>query len=478
MRKQDYLLSLINSLGVNEKRYFKLFSQIQPGEKRYLQLFDYLDGKDKYDAKTIAAELGLTTPQLNDTKYYLQKVLLQSLRNFDEDAHQANSVYNTYLEVKSLMDRRHYDYALEVCDKAIAKARSLELHPFLPALLTLRHSCLWVLNRHDDIKTVEAEMRAAHEELQELNDAMQLMGDIRKLEQHRAPVKELEQLYQHPFIQKDADKLKSVRAAVIWFSMQSRYLTLKAADPNDELALAKKSVAYYEAHPEIKTINPLAWLYNYNNLATAYAMVDNHEEALAVIETLLTLLQKPPQNAQKPELESLEVFALYLKVHMLRHLKRHAEALALAEKVYSKRHLRAVYDQFSITLEYTLLFLVNCKYDAAIEKLNELIQMHTDARKDYQELLRPLLAIAQLNNKQYELVPYTIKSAQVWLQKEKVNKPEYKLLFKLIGNIAKPPYMNKSKDWEKLFEAIDNGELKETDGIIDLKSLLHKHVKA
>ncbi len=56
MRKQDYLLSLINSLGVNEKRYFKLFSQVQPGEKRYLQLFDYLDGKDKYDAKAIAAK--------------------------------------------------------------------------------------------------------------------------------------------------------------------------------------------------------------------------------------------------------------------------------------------------------------------------------------------------------------------------------------------------------------------------------------
>lgn len=474
MRKQDYLLSLINSLGVNEKRYFKLFSQVQPGEKRYLQLFDYLDGKDKYDAKTIATDLGMSTTQLNDSKYYLQKVLLQSLRNFDEEAHPANTVYNTFLEVKALLDRRHYDYALELCEKTITKARSLELHPFLPALLTQRHSCLWVLNRHDEIKKLEVEMRAANEELQELNDAMQLMGDIRKLEQHRAPVAALEELYLHPFIQKDIDELKSVRAAIIWLSMQSRYLTIKAADPQEELKLAQKSVKYYNEHPEVITINPLAWLYNYNNLATAYAMVDNHEEALVVIETLLKLLQKPPKNAQKAELESLEVFALYLKVHMLRHLKRHDEALALAEKVYAKRHMRTIYDQFSITLEYILLLLINRKHDTGIEKLNELIQLHTDVRKDYQQLLRPLLAIAQLNNKQYELVPYTIKSAQVWLHKEKVNKPEYKLLLKLIGNIAKPPYMNKGKDWDKLLEAINKDELKEIDTIVDLKSLLHK----
>lgn len=477
MRKQDYILSLINSLGVNEKRYFKLFSQIQPGEKRYLQLFDYLDGKDKYDAKAIAAELGLSGTQLNDTKYYLQKALLQSLRNYDEEANAANPVYNMYLEAKALLDRRQYDYALEVCDKAIAKARSLELHPFMPALLSQRHSCLWSLNRYAEIKVLEAETKIAIEELQELNEAMQLTGMLRHLEQMRTPANEQEVVYKHPFINKDVDELKSVRAAILWFSMKSRYLTLKE-DAAEELKLAQKSVTYYNAHPEIVNISPLAWLYNYNNLATAYAVTENYEEALKVVDTLLKILQNPPKNAPKPELESLEVFALYLRVHMLRNLYRHAEALPLAEKVYNMRHIRTVYDQFSITLEYALILLLNNKYDSAIEKLNELLQMNTDVRKDYQQLLRPLLAIAQLHNKQYELVPYTIKSAQTWLRKEKVTKPEYKLLFKLIANIAKPPHMNKAKEWDKLSKAVDDGELDSIHKIIDLKSLLHKPAKA
>lgn len=473
MRKQDYLLSLINSLGVNEKRYFKLFSQIQPGEKRYLQLFDYLDGKDKYDAKAIATELGMSATQLTDTKYYLQKILLQSLHNFDEESNAVNSVFNTYLEIKALLDRRHYDYALEVCDKAIVKAYVLELQPFLPALLAQKHNCLWALNRYDEMKALEEETKAALEELQELNDAMQFAGDLRRLEQLRAPANEVEALYNHPFIHKDVNELKSVRAAILWFSMQLRYYTIKA-DAIGELKLAQKSVQYYEAHPEVIDISPLAWLYNYNNLATAYAVTENYEAALEVVDTLLKILQKPPKNAPKPELESLEVFALYLKVHMLRNLHRHAEALALAEKVYTKRQLRTVYDQFSITLELALLYLLNAKYDAGVEKLNELLQMNTDIRKDYQQLLRPLLVIAQLYNKQYELVPYTIKSAQTWLRKEKVNNPEYSLFFKLTGNIAKPPHMNKSKDWEKLRQAVAANEMKTFDRIVDLKSLLKK----
>lgn len=473
MRKQDYLLSLINSLGVNEKRYFKLFSQIQPGEKRYLQLFDYLDGKNKYEAKAIAAELGMSATQLTDTKYYLQKILLQSLRNFDEEANAANPIYSTYIEIKALIDRRHYDYALEMCDKTIPKAYALDLQHFLPSLLALKQNCLWVQNRHDELKALEEESKKALAGLQELNDAFQLAGELRKLEQRRADASEVEAFYQHPFIQKDVYGLKSVRAAILWFSMQSRYITLKE-DANEELKLAQKSVAYYDAHPEIVNINPLAWLYNYNNLATAYAVTEDYNAALGTVETLLKLLQKPPRNAPKPELESLEVFALYLKVHMLRNLHRHAEALVLAEKVYAKRQLRSIYDQFSFTLELALLYLLNGKYDAAVEKLDELLQMNTDVRKDYQQLLRPLLIIAQLYNKQYELVPYTIKNAQAWLRKEKVNNPEYNIFFKLTGNIAKPPYMHKNKDWDTLRQAISNGEMQAFDRIVDLKSLLSK----
>lgn len=474
MRKQDYLLSLINSLGVNEKRYFKLFSQIQPGEKRYVELFDYLDGKAKYDAKAIAAELGMSATQLTDTKYYLQKILLQSLRNFDEEGNAINTVHNASIEIRSLMARRQYAYALEMCDKAIAKAHSLELQPLMPLLLSQKQSCLWLLDMHDELAALDNQMHDAVDDFVELYEALNLGGNIRRLEQQRAPAAQMEQLYAHPFMQKDVDDLKSIRAATIWFTTKARYNTVVAASPEEELALAKLSVAYYDKHPEVKTVNPMAWLYNYNNLAVAETVVGNYKAGLDVVEVLLKHLQKPPKETAKHDIESLEVFANYLKVHMLRHLHQRAEALVLAEKVYAKRHLRTVYDQFSITLELVLLYMLNAKYDDAVEKLNELLQLNTDVRKDYQQLLRPLLILAQLYNKQYELVPYTIKNAQAWLRKEKVNHTEYNLFFKLAGNIAKPPYTNKSKDWDKLREAVENGEMESLHKVVDMKSLLAK----
>ena len=42
MRKQDELVQLIHALTTNEKRYFKLFSRLQPGSKKHEQLFDEL----------------------------------------------------------------------------------------------------------------------------------------------------------------------------------------------------------------------------------------------------------------------------------------------------------------------------------------------------------------------------------------------------------------------------------------------------
>jgi len=64
MRKQDFLLHLIQPLSPNERRYFILFSSMQPGEKEYLKLFEALETQKEYDITQLGKQPGLSVAQL------------------------------------------------------------------------------------------------------------------------------------------------------------------------------------------------------------------------------------------------------------------------------------------------------------------------------------------------------------------------------------------------------------------------------
>src|SRR5690606_18709603 len=49
MARIDPLFELVRSLTKSEKRYFKLFAQMQGKDKKYLLLFDAIDRLEEYD---------------------------------------------------------------------------------------------------------------------------------------------------------------------------------------------------------------------------------------------------------------------------------------------------------------------------------------------------------------------------------------------------------------------------------------------
>ena len=98
--KNDFVHQLVHSLTKSEKRYFKLFSQVQSGTKNYLKLFDALESLVTYDSKQLRKKLKGSPMNLSYEKKYLGKMLLKSLRNFEGENSPLYQVGNMMQDVE------------------------------------------------------------------------------------------------------------------------------------------------------------------------------------------------------------------------------------------------------------------------------------------------------------------------------------------------------------------------------------------
>lgn len=433
-RRQDYLFQLIKTLNPNERRYFKLYGNIQPGEKRYMRLFDALENKTEYDSEELCKELELSSSQLADEKYYLNQVLLRSLRNFDDEAHIAIGVYNAIAETRALFNRGLYDYALVQAEKVLTKINKLEMYSIALDAIALKQACLRRLSKFDELKKLDNEYALYRDRFTELFEMSQINYAITELEQKRGNADEAKKLFERPIFKK---KPAGMRTFIVWFNLKCYAQILLHEDGVKWARFVRESVKYAAQNPQLLEINPLGYLYMYTDLASAEAEIGQNENAIVVIDKLLVLLEKPVPSAPKGEIESARLFSLYIKANALRRLKRYADACALAKKVYDIKHLRSVYDQFSFSFEYAI-DLMHCGLPAlALDVINELLQTNTEARSDYQQTLRILLIMVQIDMANYSLIPYLVKSTKIWFKRKKLINKEYDLFFKLAGNIAK-----------------------------------------
>jgi tetratricopeptide (TPR) repeat protein len=118
MRKQDQLLSLVNSLTPSEKRYFKLYNNIQPGSKKYDRLFNELAKREHYDATLICKNLKVTKSQLANDKKYLEKVLIKALRSFNDKTSLSIELNNALIDIEVLQRKGQREMCMAIINNA------------------------------------------------------------------------------------------------------------------------------------------------------------------------------------------------------------------------------------------------------------------------------------------------------------------------------------------------------------------------
>jgi len=119
----DELAKLIGSLTKSEKRYFKMFSDLQSGEKGYMKLFEAVEKLGDYDDEAIRKifEGEDFIKRLPAVKNYLHAQILKSLRIVHSGETVDSQLKEMIEEVFVLYEKRLY----RQCSKILEKAEEL-----------------------------------------------------------------------------------------------------------------------------------------------------------------------------------------------------------------------------------------------------------------------------------------------------------------------------------------------------------------
>lgn len=128
MRKQDHLPALIQSLTQGEKKFFSQQCNAQGGNKSYIKLYEALLADPDYDTGHLCALLHKDKAGLANEKKYLEKKLLQALREYHH-AHPQVKTLNQIAETVLLMERNQPEMAMGRIRLAIQSATAANFIP-------------------------------------------------------------------------------------------------------------------------------------------------------------------------------------------------------------------------------------------------------------------------------------------------------------------------------------------------------------
>ena len=146
MKKLSPVYSLIKSLTMSEKRYFKIFSERHTigKQNKYVALFDQLDGLEIDDDKKIKAglkELGISCDFLAADKNYLFNMILRSLNDFHHARTYNLDIKENLISIEILFHKGLYRECLQLISKTSAVAQECENFQLMIDLLMWKKKC-------------------------------------------------------------------------------------------------------------------------------------------------------------------------------------------------------------------------------------------------------------------------------------------------------------------------------------------------
>jgi hypothetical protein len=475
MRKQDFLIQLIQSLNDAERKHFILTGKLYTGNRQYIQLFELLEQQKEYSTEDLCKQLNLNTNQLAVTKHYLSEALLRCLRNFEEiesDTPEDHLVEMGKANAQLLVDRGLLAHALDVTTKTLADARKFEMLETICQLLSIQIVCLRNLERFEEMEKAYDEREKMTAVLHEFRELLLLESRVAAAERNRAQLVDLKNLLKHSLLKKKVADLLSLKSRIMWF--QTRFTCyILLGDHAAALRIAGEQYQLYQKEPAMKWVNPFAWANSYSILANAELEAGNAAQAFELV--LQMERSSAMQYLQKNTAAYLKGHIYTFKTELLFKLSRFRELVALVEDADKQvTSNRPIYEQFLSLFYYGLAQLHLKKGAEALINLNELLQLGNEHRMDLQNYVRPAIILCHLDLENYATVPYLVKSTRSWIKRTKNATPEVELFLSLAYSLANAPDTQRRERWLKIEEAINENKLPGLEKELHLKRWLQQ----
>lgn len=450
MARKDLLTELINSLSVNEKRYFSLFSSVSPGEQNFKKLFKALEGETAYDSKKIQQKLGHTRMNIAYEKGYLQKVILKSLRNYNEDATDEIALHASLIDIEILFNKQQYQLAVALTKKALRDAERKEKFAFQLQLIGWEKRCMIRMGEYDFFEKQFAQVLNREQELIAL---LENFSQYRTLQYYMLALvsrkgnvtragdrKKFEAIMKHPLM-KSAALAKSFLAKLLYYEIlvhwyHHHFEVKKAYDTTRQV------LQLFEQNPERIEQNPQAYysfISNYFNRALALDKMEEANEAIGKIEWLINTFSSSLPASQHTEMKAtlierkLIYFVFTAKYKMA---ATYAESLLPEVEKSKNAYRQAFYVIFYFYASLSFFHLKN--FEKALDYQRKIIDGFDDAvRMDFVFMTYILHFITHFELKHYSMLPYLQKSIQRFMQTRGLGSKANNIILRFFAELIK-----------------------------------------
>lgn len=450
MARKDLLTELINSLSVNEKRYFSLFSSISPGEQNFKKLFKALSGEANYDSKKIQRKLGHTRMNVAYEKGYLQKVILKSLRNYNEDATDEITLHASLIDIEILFNKQQYQLALTLIKKAMRDAEKGEKFALHLQLIVWEKRCMLRMGEYDYF---EKQFTQALNREQELIALLENFSQYRTLQYYMLSIvsrkgnvtragdrRKFDAIINHPLM-KNAAMARSFLAKLVYYEIlihwyHHHFEVKKAYDTTRQV------LQLFEQNPERIEQNPQAYfsyISNYFNRALALDKMEQAGKAIDGIEWLINTFSGSLAPSLLKEMRATLIerkLIYFVFTGNYKMAASYAESL-LPEIERSKNAYRQAF--YVIFYFYTSLTFFHLRdFEKALDRQRKIIDGFDDAvRMDFVFMTHILHFLTHFELKHYSMLPYLQKSIQRFMQTRGLGNKTNQIILRFFAALIK-----------------------------------------
>ncbi|HRH56085.1 MAG TPA: hypothetical protein PLS10_00450 [Chitinophagales bacterium] len=458
--KWEHINELVQSLSVNEKRYFSLMQKMNSKEKNYLRLFEAIN--QQLSQKQITEKFAETKINISYEKSYLTKMLLKSLRNFHESSSIDTIIYQALFDIEILLDKKLYVFCLAYTEYYLELCKECELYEFQLLLLKGKRRCILRMGNADAYaanNSIEAAIeKDCLQKLENINTFKALHQQTHQILNRKEGLMNAEdkamltKIVENKILN-DINNAHSFLAKMMFYDIKIWYYSNAVKNHTTAYEYSVKKIELLETNTFVLKSSPLTYMSVYaNHYIRTYALgkIDELPNVIAKIDLIAN--SKSPFISQDIKNEAFSHssekildycvatldFTNGVRYFMLNKKRMKQQNFKLNAFFYMTQHYFVAYFYFHLK-----------EYKNAIKH----IKITLDDFKPETRLLTYMCAkmlniLIQFELNNFELIPYLLKSTERLL---KLNQIEYQSFFLTDALLKKITPTTSKKEKKDLF---------------------------
>lgn len=298
----DETRKIIESMSMNEKRYFKIFvnRNIFGNQNKYLMIFDIFNNTANISEKLIRDTIlsnDFSDKNISYDMNYLNKLILRSLNEFHFEKTISLKLQNQIKSVEILFYKGLYEECLKIIQKAKKLSSKNENEILMLELLNWEKKCMGYSKGFQGAMSINKKIDDYFIYIKENREIVDLYYHSYYLKNSAGKIaydiilENFNEIIQNKLLYRDLNTFNSIQSKIFISLIFANYFHIKNEIKN-ELQYLEKAISIYDTNPYYKEENPLDYISIYTRVIDIYKKGDNSTfyekiESLRKFDTIL-----------------------------------------------------------------------------------------------------------------------------------------------------------------------------------------------